>query len=48
MHLIYLDESGQTGNNLADTSQPDFTLAALHEAISRQKKERPGDKPGSV
>lgn len=29
MHLIYFDESGQSGNNLADTSQPVFTLAAL-------------------
>jgi len=29
MHLIYLDESGQTGTNLKDTVQPVFTLGAL-------------------
>ena len=29
MHLIYFDESGNTGNNLADTQQPVFVLAAL-------------------
>lgn len=29
MHLIYLDESGQTGNNLADPNQPVFVLGAL-------------------
>src|SRR6266567_4868503 len=29
MHLIYFDESGQSGNNLTDTAQPVFTLAAL-------------------
>jgi len=29
MHLIYFDESGQTGNNLNDASQPIFVLAAL-------------------
>ena len=29
MHLIYLDESGQSGNNLNDLSQPIFVLAAL-------------------
>lgn len=29
MHLVYFDESGQTGNNLSDPSQPIFTLAAL-------------------
>lgn len=29
MHLIYLDESGNTGNNLHDTSQPIFVLGAL-------------------
>lgn len=29
MHLIYLDESGNTGNNLSDPHQPVFTLAAL-------------------
>lgn len=29
MHLIYFDESGQTGNNLNDSSQPVFVLAAL-------------------
>jgi hypothetical protein len=29
MHLIYLDESGQTGTNLKDTNQPVFVLGAL-------------------
>ncbi len=29
MHLIYLDESGNTGMNLADHNQPVFVLAAL-------------------
>ncbi len=29
MHLIYLDESGQTGANLKDTAQPVFVLGAL-------------------
>ena len=29
MHLIYLDESGNTGNNLADSEQPVFLLGAL-------------------
>jgi hypothetical protein len=29
MHLIYLDESGQTGTNLKDTAQPVFVLGAL-------------------
>ena len=29
MHLIYLDESGQTGTNLRDTAQPVFVLGAL-------------------
>jgi hypothetical protein len=29
MHLIYLDESGQTGTNLRDTVQPVFCLGAL-------------------
>ena len=29
MHLIYLDESGNTGNNLQETQQPVFVLAAL-------------------
>jgi hypothetical protein len=29
MHLIYLDESGQTGTNLRDTEQPVFLLGAL-------------------
>jgi len=29
MHLIYLDESGQTGTNLRDTIQPVFVLGAL-------------------
>lgn len=29
MHLIYLDESGQTGTNLNDQTQPIFVLAAL-------------------
>ena len=29
MHLIYFDESGNTGNNLADDSQPIFLLCAL-------------------
>lgn len=29
MHLVYFDESGQTGNNLNDSTQPIFILAAL-------------------
>lgn len=29
MHLVYLDESGHTGTNLADTQQPIFLLAGL-------------------
>lgn len=29
MHLVYLDESGQTGANLADPVQPIFVLGAL-------------------
>jgi hypothetical protein len=29
MHLVYMDESGQTGMNLTDASQPVFVLAAL-------------------
>ena len=29
MHLIYLDESGQTGTNLKDPVQPIFVLGAL-------------------
>ena len=29
MYLIYLDESGNTGNNLQETQQPVFVLAAL-------------------
>ena len=29
MYLIYLDESGNTGNNLQETQQPVFLLAAL-------------------
>jgi hypothetical protein len=29
MHLIYLDESGQTGTNLRDSFQPVFALGAL-------------------
>ena len=29
MHLIYLDESGNTGTDLKDTQQPVFVLAAL-------------------
>lgn len=29
MHLVYFDESGQTGNNLNDPMQPIFVLAAL-------------------
>jgi hypothetical protein len=29
MHLVYFDESGQSGNNLTDAAQPVFTLAAL-------------------
>src|SRR5438045_3243476 len=29
MHLIYLDESGQTGTNLRDSVQPVFVLGAL-------------------
>ena len=29
MHFIYLDEAGNTGNNLNDASQPIFVLGAL-------------------
>src|SRR4051794_870141 len=29
MHLVYLDESGNTGNNLDDPGQPIFLLGAL-------------------
>lgn len=29
MHLVYLDESGNTGNNLDDPTQPIFVLGAL-------------------
>lgn len=29
MHLIYIDESGNTGRNLADPAQPVFVLGAL-------------------
>ena len=29
MHLIYLDESGNTGTNLKDSQQPIFVLAGL-------------------
>ncbi len=29
MHLIYLDESGNSGNNLTDPQQPVFVLGAL-------------------
>lgn len=29
MHLVYFDESGTSGNNLNDSAQPIFTLAAL-------------------
>ncbi len=29
MHLVYFDESGNTGNNLNDAQQPVFVLAAL-------------------
>ena len=29
MHFIYLDESGNTGNNLNDVTQPIFVLGAL-------------------
>ncbi len=29
MHLIYLDESGNTGTDLKDGQQPVFVLAAL-------------------
>jgi hypothetical protein len=29
MHLIYMDESGNTGNNLNDSQQPLFVLCAL-------------------
>jgi hypothetical protein len=29
MHLIYFDESGNTGNNLNDRQQPIFVLCAL-------------------
>lgn len=29
MHLVYFDESGQTGNNLNDPAQPIFVLGAL-------------------
>ncbi len=29
MHLIYVDESGNTGTNFTDSQQPLFVLAAL-------------------
>jgi Protein of unknown function (DUF3800) len=29
LHLVYLDESGNTGTNLNDTEQPIFLLATL-------------------
>ena len=29
MHLIYIDESGNTGNNLEDSQQPIFVLGAI-------------------
>jgi hypothetical protein len=29
MHLVYLDESGNTGTDLKDVQQPVFVLAAL-------------------
>src|SRR3954452_8986549 len=29
MHLIYLDESGNSGNNLNDAEQPCFVLCAM-------------------
>ena len=29
MHLVYLDESGNTGKDLKDLQQPVFVLAAL-------------------
>ena len=29
MHLIYFDESGNSGTNLADPQQPVFVLGAL-------------------
>ena len=32
MHFFYLDESGDTGNNLADQEQPIFVLAGLSVA----------------
>jgi hypothetical protein len=35
MYLIYLDESGNTGNNLNDTQQPIFLLCAL--AVPKDK-----------
>jgi hypothetical protein len=35
MHLVYLDESGNSGNNLTDTSQPVFVLCAMIVEESR-------------
>lgn len=35
MHLIYFDESGNTGNNLSDDSQPIFVLCALAVPANR-------------
>jgi hypothetical protein len=37
MHLIYLDESGNSGTNLADPQQPIFVLGALIVAEHRWK-----------
>jgi hypothetical protein len=41
MHLIYIDESGNTGRNLADPAQPIFVLGALvvPETLWRQIEE---------
>lgn len=35
MHFFYLDESGDTGNNLADADQPIFVLAGLSVSDKR-------------
>jgi Protein of unknown function (DUF3800) len=52
MHLVYLDESGHTGNNLTDAQQPVFVLCAmivpesdwlpLEDGLQRIVKERLG------
>jgi hypothetical protein len=56
VHLIYLDESGQTGTNLRDTVQPVFVLGALvvaeacwlaleHDLQATIEKSFPGPRP---